>query len=110
MDRSLAGRPGTGRLTRPPARARQGAHAARRRARRPAAPARPTRAIDRAIARLWRPLSATTHLAVGCFGLVWRRRRLRVAALVLLIAAPLLSGGWLWLRHSSLVSIQKVRV
>lgn len=110
MDRSLAGRPGTGRLTRPPARARKGAHAARSRARRPAAPARTTRAIDRAIARLWGAASGTTQLAVACFTLVWRRRRLRIAVLAVLIAAPLLSGGWLWLRHSSLVSVQKVSV
>lgn len=104
MDRSLAGRPGIGRLTRPPA------HAARRRARRPAAAPRATRGIDRAIAGLWRPLSAATGLVGGCCSFVWRHRRLRIALLVLLIAAPLLSGGWLWLRHSSLVSIQKVRV
>jgi cell division protein FtsQ len=104
MDRSLAGRPGTGRLTRPPA------HAARRRARRPASPARATRGIDRAIAGLLRPLLATTRLAVGCCSLVWRRRRLRIAVLALLIVVPLLIGGWLWLRHSSLVSVQKVRV
>jgi cell division protein FtsQ len=39
-----------------------------------------------------------------------RRRRLRLALLAVLVCAPLLAGGWLWLRHSSLVSVQRVLV
>ena len=39
-----------------------------------------------------------------------RRSRLRVALLTLLIALPLLGGGWLWLRQSSLVSVQRVQI
>jgi cell division protein FtsQ len=30
--------------------------------------------------------------------------------LALLVASPLLAGGWLWLRHSSLASVQRVQV
>src|SRR2546430_2530048 len=43
-------------------------------------------------------------------GMVWRRRRLRIALLVCVIVAPLLGGGWLWLRHSSLVAVRDVRI
>ncbi len=38
------------------------------------------------------------------------RRRLRVVLLCLLVAAPLLGGAWLWLRHSSFVAVEHVRV
>jgi cell division protein FtsQ len=41
---------------------------------------------------------------------VWARRRLRIAALVSIVCAPLLGGGWIWLRHSSLVSVRHVRL
>jgi cell division protein FtsQ len=41
---------------------------------------------------------------------VWRRRRLRIALLSVLGALPLLAGGWLWLRDSSLVSVRRVQV
>jgi cell division septal protein FtsQ len=37
-------------------------------------------------------------------------RRLRIALIATAIAMPLLGGGWLWLRQSSLVSVQHVRV
>jgi cell division protein FtsQ len=39
-----------------------------------------------------------------------RRRRLRLALLAVLVSSPVLAGGWLWLRHSSLVSVQRVLV
>jgi cell division septal protein FtsQ len=39
-----------------------------------------------------------------------RHRRLRVALLACLVSVPLLAGGWMWLRHSSFVSVQHVRV
>ncbi|HEY7836226.1 MAG TPA: hypothetical protein VIB59_02095 [Solirubrobacteraceae bacterium] len=38
------------------------------------------------------------------------RRRLRIALLCALVAAPLLGGGWMWLRHSSFVAVQHVRI
>jgi cell division septal protein FtsQ len=43
-------------------------------------------------------------------GALSRHRRLRVALLACLLSLPLLFGGWMWLRHSSLVSVQHVRV
>ncbi len=54
-------------------------------------------------------------MAVGgltrtCFLLVSRHRRVRIALLVALATLPLLAGGWLWLRDSSLVSVEHVRV
>ncbi len=54
-------------------------------------------------------------MAVGgltrtCFLLVSRHRRVRVALLVALATLPLLAGGWLWLRDSSLVSVEHVTV
>jgi cell division protein FtsQ len=41
---------------------------------------------------------------------VWQRRRLRIALLAALVAAPVLGGGWLWLRQSSFVSVQQVQI
>ena len=46
----------------------------------------------------------------GAVRAVWARRRLRIAALVTIVCAPLLGGGWIWLRHSSLVSVRHVRL
>jgi cell division protein FtsQ len=39
-----------------------------------------------------------------------RRPRLRIALLCALVVAPLLGGAWLWLRHSSFVAVEHVRV
>ena len=55
-------------------------------------------------------LSRLITPAHGCLALVWRRRRRRIALLSLLGALPLLAGGWLWLRDSSLVSVERVQV
>jgi cell division protein FtsQ len=60
--------------------------------------------------RRWRALSTLITAAGGCLELLRRRRRLRIALLGVLGALPLLAGGWLWLRHSSLVSVERVRV
>lgn len=38
------------------------------------------------------------------------RRRARTAVLCTAIAAPLLGGGWVWLRHSPLVSVERVSI
>jgi cell division septal protein FtsQ len=38
------------------------------------------------------------------------RRRVRIALICALIATPVLAGGWMWLRHSSFVAVQHVRV
>ncbi|HEY2570335.1 MAG TPA: hypothetical protein VGI27_02625, partial [Solirubrobacteraceae bacterium] len=109
MDRSLAGRLGIGSLPRQPARARQGASAARRPKRR--APARrQANVFDTALGRLAALIGAIWRLSGDGWAYVWRRRRLRLAAIVALVAMPLLAGGWLWLRGSSLVAVSHVRV
>jgi cell division protein FtsQ len=114
MDRSFAGRLGIGSLTRPPARKKARPNRAgptRKRASgrgaRGGAGARP---IDVAIAHLLRAFSTLARGLSGGWALVRARRRLRIAVLATLIALPLLGGGWLWLRHSSLVAVQHVRV
>jgi cell division protein FtsQ len=66
--------------------------------------------IDRAIALLWRLPGAFARLLVRSWVLLGAHRRLRAALLVALVATPALGGGWLWLRHSSLVSVRQVRV
>jgi cell division septal protein FtsQ len=116
MDRSFAGRLGIGSLTRPPARTkarpkREAAGGSRRR-RGSGARASSARvsALDLTIAWLLRLPPAM----VAGLGRIWAhvraRRRLRIALIATLIALPLLGGGWLWLRHSPLVSVEHVRV
>lgn len=109
MDRSLAGRLGMGSFTRQPARAHSGAAARRPKGRRASSRSRET-AFDRALARLAALLASAAGFAGRTRVLVWRRRRLRIALIVALIATPLLAGGWLWLRGSSLVAVRHVRV
>jgi cell division protein FtsQ len=87
VERSLAGRVGFGRAARPPG------PAAHRRSRRVGAPLR-------ALAASLGSITST----------VWHRRRLRLALLAALIILPLLTGGWMWLRHSSLVAVRRVQV
>jgi cell division protein FtsQ len=107
MDRSLVGRLGLGSLTHAPV---------RKQARRPARPGKvgpragATSPIDAAIELLLRAPASLARLLASCWALVRARRRLRIAVLATLIALPLLGGGWLWLRHSSLVAVQHVRV
>jgi cell division protein FtsQ len=120
MDRSFAGRLGIGSLARPPARTkaspprgrsrqqragrRDGRHRARRSSHGGAAP------VDVAIAHLLRfPATLARGLSSG-WAFVCVRRRLRIALPATLIALALLGGGWLWLRHSSLVAVEQVRV
>jgi cell division protein FtsQ len=59
---------------------------------------------------LWRPFTTVGGLTRTCFLLISRRRRLRVALIGVLVALPLLAGGWLWLRSSPLVTVEHVRV
>jgi cell division protein FtsQ len=87
MDRSIAARSPAGRLGRS------------RRSARPSKRARSTGAIG----------AASRH-AGGLLRAIRARRRLRIALICLLVALPLLGGSWLWLRHSSLVAVQHVRV
>ncbi|HEY4823662.1 MAG TPA: FtsQ-type POTRA domain-containing protein [Solirubrobacteraceae bacterium] len=63
-----------------------------------------------AIAHLLRAPSSLVRGLSGGWALVRERKRLRIVLLASMIALPLLGGGWLWLRHSSLVAVQHVRV
>jgi cell division protein FtsQ len=107
MDRLFAGRLGIGSLTRPTARS----------ARRPRRHSGSTRSrsanatlFDRALEQLWRALTAAAAQLARGTSFVWARKRLRIAVLATMLAIPLLAGGWLWLRESSFVSIEHVRV
>lgn len=107
MDRSFAGRLGIGGLTRPTSRtakrpSRRG-HGARGRA-------SEANHFDGALEHLWRALSTVgTQLGRG-WSSIRARRRLRIALVALMLALPLLAGGWLWLRQSPFVSVEHVRV
>src|ERR1700720_2492910 len=57
-----------------------------------------------------RLLRAQLHRIASAAAPLWRRRRVRPAALALALALALLSGGWLWLRHSSLVAVRRVQI
>jgi len=59
---------------------------------------------------LWHPFEAAGSLARGSFQVIARHRRLRMALLAVLVALPLLAGGWLLLRKSSLVAVEHVTV
>jgi cell division protein FtsQ len=77
------------------------ATAPRRRSRTPAGAGRSrwgarARAARRAPAGAWRALA--------------QRRRLRTTLICAIVALPLLGGGWLWLRHSSLVAVEHVTI
>ncbi len=50
------------------------------------------------------------RLAHAGLDFVWHRRWLRIPLLVALIAVPLLGCGWLWLRQSSFVAVQRVQI
>lgn len=103
MDRSFAGRLGIGGVTsrrshvakthRRPSRSRDGV----------------TSSVDRAIAPLWR-LPAALARPAGAWTHVRVHRRARIALIAALVATPLLAGGWLWLRNSSLVAVRHVRI
>ncbi len=114
MDRSSAGRLGIGSLTRPPARKKARLNRAGSE-RKPTAGHGARRGtgghpIDVAIAYLLHAPSTLVRGVSRGWALVRKRKRLRIALLATLIALPLLGGGWLWLRHSSLVAVQHVRV
>lgn len=87
MDRSFAARSPAGRLGRTPGAASGG------------------------IASRWRPSpgAAGRGLRRGLRRIA-ARPRLRLALICTVVALPLLAGGWLWLRHSSYVAVQHVRI
>jgi cell division protein FtsQ len=57
-----------------------------------------------------RPLTIFADLARAWFAFAWQRRRLRIALLALVIAMPVLAGGWLLLRKSPFVAVQQVQI
>jgi cell division protein FtsQ len=57
-----------------------------------------------------RPLSAAADLARAALVFVLHRRRLRIALLAVVIAMPVLGGGWLLFRKSSFVGVQQVQI
>jgi cell division protein FtsQ len=46
----------------------------------------------------------------GALGMLSAHRRVRLTLTCLVVALPLLGGGWMWFRHSSFVSVEQVRV
>jgi cell division protein FtsQ len=56
------------------------------------------------------PLTGVADLTRAGVAFAWRRPRLRILLLAVVIALPVLGGGWLWLRHSPFVSVQQVRI
>lgn len=57
-----------------------------------------------------RPLAAAIELSSGAIGGLWRRRGTRIALIALLVAIPLLAGGYVLLRHSSFVAVEHVQI
>src|SRR5271165_102853 len=100
MDRSVAGRFGIGRPF--------GPFSPRRRDAVPSPRGAGRRAGARS--RRWRALAGVGVLAHSGLLAIRRHRRLRLGLLVAAIALALLAGGWLWLRHSSLVAVERVQV
>jgi cell division protein FtsQ len=103
MERTLAGRGPVGRSDRPLARpAPRRAPRSRARAGAPRrAHAAPSLRLAQRIEALW---------AGRVLRAIWARRRLRIALLLGALLSGLFSGGWLWLRHSSLAWVQRVQI
>lgn len=88
MSRSIAAAPGRrrGAARRPPSR-----------------PSRPALGLPGAI-------GGAAHAARAAARALWQRRWSRIALLASVIALPLLGGGWLWLRNSSFVAVERVEI
>jgi len=56
------------------------------------------------------PFAKALGLARAGWSFLSRRRRLRLGLLAALLAVPALAGGWMWLRDSSLVSVERVHI
>jgi cell division protein FtsQ len=56
------------------------------------------------------PLAKALGRVRGARSLLAGHRRLRLVLLGALVAAPVLVGGWLWLKDSSLVSVERVKI
>ncbi len=57
-----------------------------------------------------RPLGGLAYLTRAGIAFMWRRRPLRIALIAVLLAMPLLGGGWWLARHSSLTAVERVHV
>jgi cell division protein FtsQ len=104
MDRPFVGRPLVGGLH-PQAAGRAPRRSAAGKTRRPSAPRAPRRHDHAA-----RAISGCTTLLRLFFRLLRRHRRLRRAFVAVPVACALLVGAWVWLRDSSLVSVQRVQI
>lgn len=63
------------------------------------------------LAERWRGIRAgASRLPRGTLRALAARRRLRIALICAVVAMPLLGGGWLWLRKSSLVAVEHVKI
>jgi cell division protein FtsQ len=76
----------------------------------PRAAARRARAGRSAPGWSERALRAFAAAALLALEVLRRRRRVRIAVIALALGAPLLGGGWMWLRDSSLVAVRHVSV
>lgn len=66
--------------------------------------------MERSIALpIARPLRIPRGVS-SALAFLWRGKRLRIVLLALLIALPVLGGGYVLLRHSSFVKVQRVQV
>jgi cell division protein FtsQ len=66
--------------------------------------------MERSIALpIARPLRIPSGVS-SALALIWRGKRMRIALVALLIALPVLGGGYVLLRHSSFVAVQHVQV
>jgi cell division protein FtsQ len=57
-----------------------------------------------------RSLNAAPQLIRTGAAFAWQRRWMRLTLIAAMISLPLLGGGWLWLRQSSFVAVQRVEV
>jgi cell division protein FtsQ len=105
MDRSISGRAAIGHVARPFG---SGAPRTRNRRRRSGSTGRARTAF--APPRALGGVGKLTAPARGAIAFIWARRRARIALIATLVALPLLAGGWIWLRHSSLVAVEHVKV
>ena len=74
-----------------------------------AAPA-PRRLVRGPALGIPRPLRGAASLVRAGIAFMWRRRLLRVVLIAVLLAIPLMAGGWWLARHTSLTAVEHVQV
>lgn len=55
-------------------------------------------------------MSGAVRMICAGFAFVWRRHPLRIALIAVVVAMPLLLGGWWLARHSSLTAVEHVQI